>query len=91
MQTKRTHLSPLIKEEACGVRSDINVSIIGSKIGEMHPKLTCQLDMMGKVRKEDKMRTFMKRYTDKHCLTRSGPQTNPISVDLFGSFPATSK
>lgn len=90
MQTKRTHLSPLIKEEACGVRSDINVSIIGSKIGEMNLKLTYQLDMMDKDRRKEKMRTFMKRYTDKHCLARSRPQINPISVHLLGSFSATS-
>lgn len=30
----------MIREEAWGVSADINVSIIGSKIGEMNPKLT---------------------------------------------------
>lgn len=54
MQTKRTHLSPLITEEACGVSSDINVNIIDSKTGEMNPKLTYQLDMMVKDRKKEK-------------------------------------
>lgn len=80
----------MIKEEAWGVRSDINVSTIGSKIGEMNPKLTYQLDMMGKDRRKEKMKTFMKRYADKYFLTRSRLQTHPISVQLLGSFPATS-
>lgn len=44
----------MIREEAWGVSSEINVSIIGSKIGEVNPKLTCQLDMMGKERDKQK-------------------------------------
>ena len=44
----------MIGEEAWGVSSDINVKVIGSKIGEKNPKLTYQLGMMGKDRKKEK-------------------------------------
>lgn len=43
----------MIREEAWGVSSDINVNIIGSKVGEMNPKLSYQFDMMGKDRKKE--------------------------------------
>lgn len=65
MQTKRTHLSPLIREEARGFSSGINVNIIGIKIGEMNLQLTYQLYMLGRNRKEKQ--ALMNRYINEQC------------------------
>lgn len=73
----------MIREEAWGVSSDINVNIIGSKVGEMNPKLTYQLDMMGKDKgrkRNREMKAFMERCIDKHHQSRS--PTCPIAVQV---------